>query len=359
MPPIELQLSPGKSPNDGSRGEPFPAGTMIARYRLDSLIGSGAMGDVYRAHDRVLDRDVALKVLPTELVNDRERVQRFSQEARAASALSHPHIVTVHEVGHARPASNVRPIAGARKPRRTEVHYIAMEYVQGKTLREAMPSLTLRRSIEVLEQVAEGLGKAHAAGIIHRDLKPENILVAAEGYAKIVDFGLAKLIDPTGGWDPIGADSPTLRALTQNGEMIGTPGYMSPEQVTGKPLDQRTDIFSFGCILYEVVARRRPFDAESFVDTLYKILHEQVPPIPNAPAALQRIVQKCLAKEREERYHSIRDVALDLREWLGLHRDSQALAMATLASRPPVSLRRWFVIAALVALVPIVARLRM
>ncbi|HWW62589.1 MAG TPA: protein kinase, partial [Thermoanaerobaculia bacterium] len=348
-----MQLSPGKSPNAGLRGDPFPSGTMIARYRLDTLIGSGAMGDVYRAHDRVLDRDVALKVLPTELVNDRERVQRFAQEARAASALSHPHIVTVHEVGHARPASNVRPIAGGRKPRRTEVHYIAMEYVQGKTLREALPSLTLRRAIEVLEQVAEGLGKAHAAGIIHRDLKPENILVAHEGYAKIVDFGLAKLIDPTGGWDPIGADSPTLRALTQNGEMIGTPGYMSPEQVTGKPLDQRTDIFSFGCILHEAVARRRPFDAESFVDTLYKILHEPVPPIPNAPAELQRIVQKCLAKEREQRYHSIRDVALDLREWLGLHRDSQPVAMSTLASRPPVALRRWLVIAALVALVPI------
>ncbi|HVR39105.1 MAG TPA: serine/threonine-protein kinase, partial [Thermoanaerobaculia bacterium] len=278
---IEMQRSAGQSPGGAARGEPFPAGTTIARYRIDTLIGSGAMGDVYRAHDRVLDRSVALKVLPTVLVNDRERVQRFAQEARAASALSHPHIVTVHEVGHARPTANVQPIAGTRKPRRTEVHYIAMEYVEGKTLREAVQSMSMRRAIEVLEQVAEGLGKAHAAGIIHRDLKPDNILVATEGYAKIVDFGLAKLVDPTGGWNPIGADSPTLRALTHVGELIGTPGYMSPEQIEGKPLDQRTDIFSFGCILYEVISHQRPFEAESFVDTLHKILHDPPAPIRN------------------------------------------------------------------------------
>lgn len=180
------------------RSEPFPAGTNIARYRILSPIGSGAMGDVYRAHDRALGRDVALKVLPPDLVGDRERVRRFAHEARAASALSHPHIVGIHEVGHARPVINVQPI-GERAPRRTDVHYIAMEYIEGETLRKALQNgMTLRRSIEILAQVADGLGKAHAAGIIHRDLKPDNILV---------------------------------------GELLGTPGYTAPEQIVGKPLD--------------------------------------------------------------------------------------------------------------------------
>jgi eukaryotic-like serine/threonine-protein kinase len=291
---------------------PFPSGTTIGRYRLSALLGSGAMGDVYRAHDRVLEREVALKVLPPELVNDRERVRRFAQEARAASALSHPHIVTTYEIGHARPAMNVQTI---HERRAGEVHYIAMEYVEGRTLRDALTAgLPQRRAVELLAQVADGLGKAHAAGIIHRDLKPENVIVANDGYAKIVDFGLAKLVDLERGWNPIGADSPTLRALTQQGEVLGTPGYMAPEQITGRAVDPRADVFSFGCILYEVVARRRPFEAESFVDTLYKILHEQPQPVDDPE--LQRILAKCLAKDREERYQSIRDAALDLRQWL-------------------------------------------
>ncbi len=298
-----------------TRSDPFPAGTTIARYRITSFIGSGAMGDVYRAHDRALDRDVALKVLPPELTGDRERVRRFAQEARAASALSHPHIVTIHEVGHARPTLTVRPIDD-RAARRSEVHYIAMEYIEGQTLRDALGSgLPIRRAIEVLAEVADGLGKAHAAGIVHRDLKPDNILIASEGYAKIVDFGLAKLIDTT--WNPIGADSPTLRALTAHGELLGTPGYMAPEQIAGKTLDPRADIFSFGCILYEAITRMRPFEGESFVDTLYQIMHHEPEPlasfVPDASPELQRVVERCLAKDREVRYQSIRDVAHDLR----------------------------------------------
>ena len=319
---VEKQhVTPGEPALQAGRGEPFPAGTTIARYRILSLLGSGAMGDVYRAHDRMLEREVALKVLPPELVHDRERVRRFAQEARAASALSHPHIVTIHEVGHAKPSSNVQPIGDRASRRGSEVHYIAMEFIEGRTLRETLAAaLPLRRSIEILAQVAEGLGKAHAAGIIHRDLKPENIIIATEGYAKVVDFGLAKLIDADRGWNPIGADSPTLRAITQNGEVLGTPGYMSPEQITGGPVDPRTDVFSFGCILYEAITRMRPFEAESFVDTLYKILHEAPPSVaaiaPATPPDLIRIIEKCLAKNREERYQSIRDAAIDLRQWL-------------------------------------------
>ncbi len=306
---------------DTGRGEPFPAGTTIARYRIVALIGSGAMGDVYRAHDKMLEREVALKVLPSQLVNDRERVRRFAQEARAASALSHPHIVTIHEVGHARPSANVLDIADRSAKRHSEVHYIAMEFVDGRTLGDELTAgVPLRRAVELLAQVAEGLGKAHAAGIIHRDLKPDNIIVAKEGYAKVVDFGLAKLIDGDRSWNPIGADSPTLRALTQLGEVLGTPGYMSPEQISGGVIDPRADVFSFGCILYEAITRNRPFEAESFVDTLYKILHEEPPSIgtiaPDTPPELQRVVSKCLAKNRDDRYQSIRDTAIDLREWL-------------------------------------------
>jgi serine/threonine protein kinase/Tol biopolymer transport system component len=313
MAAVEKQ-KPASDRSDSSTAErqPLPAGTTIGRYRLLSLLGSGAMGDVYRAHDRSLEREVALKVLPPTLVNDRERVRRFAQEARAASALSHPHIVTTYEVGHGKPSTTVQTI---HERRTSEVHYIAMEFIEGRTLREAFGAgLPLRRVVELLAQVADGLGKAHAAGIIHRDLKPENIIVANEGYAKIVDFGLAKLFDVERGWNPIGADSPTLRALTQQGEVLGTPGYMSPEQITGRGVDPRADVFSFGCILYEAIAKQKPFEAESFVDTLYKILHND--PEPVGDPELQRILAKCLAKNREERYQSIRDAALDLRQWL-------------------------------------------
>jgi eukaryotic-like serine/threonine-protein kinase len=348
------QQSPADT--EQTRSEPFPAGTAIARYRVISFIGSGAMGDVYRAHDRALDREVALKVLPPEVTGDRDRVRRFAQEARAASALSHPHIVTIHEVGHARPTLSVRPIDERRAMRRPEVHYIAMELIEGQTLRSALSGessapLTTRRAIELLAQVADGLGKAHAAGIIHRDLKPDNILVANDGYAKIVDFGLAKLIDSS--WNPIGADSPTLRALTAHGELLGTPGYMAPEQISGKAIDPRADIFSFGCILYEAIAGVRPFEAETFVDTLYKIVHDDPAPLSardlDVSPELERIVGRCLAKDREARYQSIRDVAADLRNagvW-----SSPALSSPLSTAVPNVS--RSVFAAALIALLPI------
>jgi serine/threonine protein kinase/Tol biopolymer transport system component len=344
MDPLVKQQTPASDSGEKARSEPFPPGTTIARYRLVSLLGSGAMGDVYRAHDRALDREVALKVLPPELTGDRERVHRFAHEARATSALSHPHIVAIHEVGHARPLLSVRAI-GERRPRAGEVHYIAMELIDGNTLREQfLLTENLRDRIETLAQVADGLAKAHTANILHRDLKPDNILVSRDGYAKIVDFGLAKLIDTS--WNPIGADSPTLRALTAHGELLGTPGYMSPEQVTGKPLDARADIFAFGCILYEAIAGKRAFEAESFIDTLYKIVHEEPAPI-DAPPELLRIVNRCLEKHREDRYQSIREIAADLRAWNA----------GVPPARPAPSRRRATIItiAALIAALPILA----
>jgi len=291
--------------------EALPDGTCIGPYRIRSLIASGGMGDVYRAHDERLARDVALKVLPTGLTDDRERLERFAQEAKSASALNHPNIVVIYEIGRARPSFVVEELAGERQ-RPDEVHYIAMELVEGETLREFLiPQPPLARRLEVLAQTADGLGKAHAAGIVHRDLKPDNVMVSVEGYAKVVDFGLAKLVEPANGWNPLGADSPTMRAITAQGELIGTAGYMSPEQILGKVIDQRSDIFSFGCIIYETVTGRKPFEGDSFVDTLHEVLHAT--PVPIEHPELQRIVGKCLVKDREYRYQSIRDVALDLR----------------------------------------------
>ena len=299
--------------------QPLPDGTNVGPYRILSLLASGGMGDVYRARDERLGRSVALKVLPTGLTDDRERLERFAQEAKSASALNHPHIVTIYEIGQARPSCIVQPIPGTdQRQRPEEIHYIAMELIEGETLREFIAGgRSLTRRLEVLAQTAEGLGKAHAAGIVHRDLKPDNIMVSAEGYAKVVDFGLAKLVEPTAGWNPIGADSPTMRALTQQGELIGTAGYMSPEQILGKVIDQRSDIFSFGCIVYETIAGAKPFNGDSFVDTLHEVLHATPPPIEHYDALMQqelrRIVGKCIEKDREYRYQSIRDVALDLR----------------------------------------------
>src|SRR6266566_4821159 len=231
--------------------QPLPDGTNVGPYRILSLLASGGMGDVYRARDERLGRSVALKVLPTGLTDDRERLERFAQEAKSASALNHPHIVVIYEIGQARPSFVVEEMT-AQRQRPDEVHFIAMELVDGETLREflfAQPPLA--RRLEILAQTAEGLGKAHAAGIVHRDLKPDNVMVSAEGYAKVVDFGLAKLVEPANGWNPLGADSPTMKAITAQGELIGTAGYMSPEQILGKVIDQRSDIFSFGCIIYE------------------------------------------------------------------------------------------------------------
>jgi eukaryotic-like serine/threonine-protein kinase len=257
------------------------------------------MGEVYRARDARLGRDIALKVLPEELSQDRDRLSRFEQEARSASALNHPNIVTVHDIGRA-----------------DSISYIAMELVEGKTLRElsAAGPLPVRRVLALAVQVAEGLAKAHAAGIVHRDLKPENVMVSKDGFVKILDFGLAKLIEPESGLVSV---MPTLvRQETHPGVVMGTVGYMSPEQASGEPLDFRSDQFSFGSILYEIATGRKPFQRKTAAETMSAIIREEPEPIgkvqPDVPPPLRWIVERCLAKDPDERYVSTRDLARDL-----------------------------------------------
>jgi eukaryotic-like serine/threonine-protein kinase len=281
-------------------------GTVLSHYRIVSRIGAGGMGEVYRAHDVQLGRSVALKILPPELVDDSDRVRRFEQEAKAASALSHPHIVTIHEIGRVTAEGEGRPF-----------HFIAMELVEGRTLRELLATdIPLRDLVEILSQAADALAKAHAAGIVHRDLKPENIMVTGEGYAKVLDFGLAKLVE-----SPSGSSSEsavTLRKQTTEGVVLGTPAYMSPEQVRGQKIDHRSDIFSFGGVLYEAITRRRPFQADTKFDVLHQIVRQEPRPLnelaPTAPGELRRLVRRCLAKDPERRYQSMKDIALELRD---------------------------------------------
>src|SRR6266536_1236773 len=298
---------------------PLTRGTKIGRYEILSQIGKGGMGEVYLARDTKLDRNIALKILPAELAVNRERMVRFVQEAKAAAALNHPHVAHVYEIGE-----------------HDGLNFIAMEFVEGNTLREKIhyERTGLKKLLKYLQQVAGGLAKAHAAGIVHRDLKPDNIMIARDGYAKILDFGLAKLTEQTKSALPSGEaidkDARTAvmpRPLSTPGVIMGTVGYMSPEQAQGKPVDQRSDIFSFGCILYEAATGLRPFESDSLIDTLHKILHAPAAPIkdvnPSAPIDLQRIVRRCLAKDTDERYQSIKEVAIELRE---LRRELEGVA---------------------------------
>jgi len=257
------------------------------------------MGEVYRARDSRLRRDVAVKILSESLSADTGRRKRFEQEARSASALNHPNIVTIYDIGSS-----------------DSTVYIAMEYVEGRTLRELLleGALPTRRLLEVASQVAEGLAKAHAAGIVHRDLKPENVMVTKDGVVKILDFGLAKLYRETSG----SGDSATAVQETQPGTVLGTVGYMSPEQASGKPLDFRTDQFSLGSILYEMASGKRAFQRNTSAETLTAIIREEAEPVSKVaagtPAPFRWIVERCLAKDPDERYASTRDLASDLRK---------------------------------------------
>ena len=281
--------------------------TRIDRYEIRSLLGKGGMGEVYLAEDTSLRRLVALKLLPTAAAANKDRMRRFVQEAKAAAALSHPHIAQIFEIGE-----------------HDGTHFITMEFVDGVTLRAKIHSehTELRKLLKYLEQVAEGLAKAHAAGIVHRDLKPDNIMITRDGYAKILDFGLAKLIEPQ---RPLGlalseAGTAIMAQQSVAGMVMGTVGYMSPEQAQGKvkEIDQRSDIFSFGCILFEAVTGQKAFAGNDILDSLHKIVHAPTPQIKetnaNAPNELQRIVRRCLAKDPDERYQTIKDVALELKE---------------------------------------------
>ncbi|HEX9982810.1 MAG TPA: protein kinase [Thermoanaerobaculia bacterium] len=276
-----------------------------------SPLGSGGMGEVYRARDTRLERDVAIKLLPPHLQQDEDSLQRFEREAKIISGLNHPHILTIHEVGKVR-------LRGAWR----STHYMVTEFIDGMTLRELMARENEgRRMIDYLAQVAEALQKAHTAGIVHRDLKPENVMITGDGYAKVLDFGLAKVY---GSWfnstrsKPLPVDddfAQTERFQTQQGTVIGTVGYMSPEQVQGKLIDHRSDIFSFGCILYEVVAGHRAFEAEGLIDTLHLIIHGSPAPLPSSVSPeLRQIVDRCLAKKAEGRFESMKAIAVALRQ---------------------------------------------
>src|SRR5882762_7999167 len=304
------------------------AGTQLGRYVIHSKIGEGGMGEVYLAEDSRLHRKVAVKILPDEVASNQDRMRRFNQEANVAAALNHPHIAHVYEISRSK-----------------GVNFIAMEFIDGATLREKihLEKIDLTKLLRHLQNVAEGLAKAHAAGIMHRDLKPDNIMITADGHAKILDFGLAKLIElrppPTSG--PGSSDLPTAMMPHHStpGTVLGTVGYMSPEQAQGKTrdIDQRSDIFSFGCILYEAATGHQAFPGKDALDTLHKIVHEATPLIsevnPAAPSELQRIVRRCLAKDPEDRYQTIKDVAIELRDLrremesgAGSHSTSQSLS---------------------------------
>jgi len=274
------------------------SGARLGPYEVLAPLGAGGMGEVYRARDVRLGREVALKVLPAEVSADRERLARFEQEARSASALNHPHIVTVYDVGRA-----------------DSLSYIAMELVEGKTLRELLASgpLPAKRTLSIAAQAADALAKAHSAGIVHRDLKPENVMVSKDGFAKILDFGLAKLAAPL---SESGSHAPTVFDATRPGVVLGTVGYMSPEQAAGTVVDFRSDQFSFGSILYEMASGGRAFQKATPVETMAAILREDPEPLskiaPTVPAPYRWIVDRCLAKDPEDRYASTRDLAREL-----------------------------------------------
>jgi len=293
--------------------------TQLGRYQIRSLLGAGGMGEVYLAQDTSLNRKVALKVLPVEVAANHDRMRRFKQEATAAASLNHPNIAHIYEIGAAE-----------------GLNFIAMEYIEGTTLRakihhepEELPKL-----LRVLQHVAEGLAKAHDSGIVHRDLKPDNIMITSDGHAKVLDFGLAKLVESQ---TNTGSEEPTILQHSTPGLILGTMGYMSPEQAQGKTreIDHRSDIFSFGCILFEAITGQKAFAGKDQIEVLNKIIREPAPPLaafnPDAPADLQRIVRRCLAKDPDERYQTIKDVALELKE---VRREMQENAGATV---PPVS----------------------
>jgi len=307
------------------------SGTRLGRYEIRSKIGAGGMGEVYSAEDEQLHRRVALKILPPDLAANQDRMRRFIQEAQAAAALNHPNISHIYEVGES-----------------DGIHFIAMEFVDGYTLRDLIQrkQADLPRLLRYLQHVAEGLAKAHAAGIVHRDLKPDNVMVTREGHPKILDFGLAKLVEPHNYPGPkseraAGLSEVATELIPQHstpGAILGTVGYMSPEQAQGKTdeIDHRSDIFSFGCILYEAITGRKAFEGKDTIDSLNKIIREPVTPIsslnPDAPADLQRIVRRCLAKDPEERYQSIKDVAIEIKE---VRRELQSAAGVDTTVPPP------------------------
>ncbi len=315
-------------------------GKTLGVYQIDSKLGAGAMGVVYKAIDSTLDRKAALKVLTASAVANADRERRFVQEARAASSLNHPNIVTIYEIKSGE-------LEGVT------VRYIAMEFIAGDTLEHVIGSkgLRIRDGLKYAVQIADGLSAAHAAGIIHRDLKPSNIMVTPQGLVKILDFGLAKLSEtsePDAFADTLhGEGSP----LTEDGTLLGTVAYMSPEQAEGKELDARSDIFSFGSVLYEMITGRRAFSGASKIATLSAILSKEPSPIsesiPDVPPELERILSRCLRKEPERRWQTMADVKVALEELRQEIESTSTSSIARSAVRRIISLRasRWLPVA--------------
>ena len=297
---IALRKNPGQNPPDNVL--PIDARTKIGRYEICSQLGAGGMGEVYLAHDTKLDRKVALKILPSNHAG-REPVRRFMQEARAASALNHPNILTIYEIDDIESAQ-----------------FIATEFIEGQTLRARMKIAPVKplEAIDVSIQVASALDAAHCVGIVHRDIKPENIMLRRDGIVKVLDFGIAKLTSPQTG--PLtDGDAPTLALVnTQAGMILGTAQYMSPEQARGLEVDARTDIWSLGCVLYEMVAGRQPFLGATAMDVMTSILNREpdslVTHASERPEELEHIVGRALRKDREERYQTVADLLIDLKE---------------------------------------------
>lgn len=276
-------------------------GQQLGHYQIVRELGRGGMGVVYLAQDTRLGRPVALKLLPTHLTSDPDRLRRFEREARAASALNHPNILTIHEIGQ---------IDG--------LHFIETEFIDGITLREQMriEELKLGEALNIAAQIASALVAAHEASIVHRDIKPENVMLRRDGYVKVLDFGLAKLIEQQA--VKVNAESaPGAGVRTDTGAVMGTVGYMSPEQARGLAVDSRTDIWSLGVVLYEMVAKRAPFTGETPSHVIVSILEQEPPPLtdylPAAPARLQEIISKALCKNREERYQAVKDLLIELK----------------------------------------------
>lgn len=315
---------------------PVASGTKLGPYEIQSPLGAGGMGEVYRARDTRLGRDVAIKVLTESFANDPERLHRFEQEARAVAALNHPNILALYDVG----THDGRP-------------YLVSELLEGQSLREALQggALPARKAGDYAVQVASGLAAAHEKGIVHRDLKPENIFITREGRAKILDFGLAKLTQPTssGTSNPDGLT--VTSSPTQAGVVMGTAGYMSPEQVRADLVDHRTDIFSFGAVLYEMISGQRAFHRDTAAETMTAILKEEPPEWAansNMVSPLERIVRRCLEKEPGQRFQSARDLAFAL----GTLSGTDASAALRAASAPPKSARWiWASVAAIILLI--------
>ncbi len=297
------------------------SGTKLGPYEIVSLLGAGGMGEVYRARDSRLKRDVAVKVLPQALSLDADRLRRFEQEALATAALNHPNILAVFDIGTHEGAP-----------------YVVSELLEGETLRERLRggAVAVRKTLDYALQIAHGLGAAHAKGIIHRDLKPENIFLTKDGRVKILDFGLAKLTQTEPG---VHTSLPTMTHATEAGVVMGTAGYMSPEQVRGVAVDARSDIFSFGAILYEMISGKRAFHRETAADTMSAILKEDPADLSetnrNVSPALERIVQHCLEKNPEQRFHSASDIAFDLEHLTGI--SGTSTRVTAVASAPPRS----------------------